>query len=114
LPVKGSRILVLGIAYKKNVDDMRESPSVELMQLLANKGAIVDYSDPYVPVFPTMRKYQFDLQSVELSEAEVKSYDCIVLATNHDCFDYSMIRENAVLIVDTRGHYGQADNIVKA
>jgi UDP-N-acetyl-D-glucosamine dehydrogenase len=114
LPVKGSRILVLGIAYKKNVDDMRESPSVELMQLLANKGAIVDYSDPYVPIFPTMRKYQFDLQSVELSKAVVKSYDCIVLATNHDCFDYSMIKESAALIVDTRGYYGQADNIVKA
>jgi len=114
LPVKGSRILVLGIAYKKNVDDMRESPSVELMQLLANKGAIVDYSDPFVPVFPTMRKYQFDLQSVELSEAVIKSYDCILLATNHDCFDYAMIRENAVLIVDTRGYYEQADNIVKA
>ena len=114
LPVKGSRILVLGIAYKKNVDDMRESPSVELMQLLANKGAIVDYSDPFVPVFPTMRKYQFDLQSVELSKAVIKSYDCILLATNHDCFDYAMIRENAVLIVDTRGYYEQADNIVKA
>ncbi|MDG1818365.1 MAG: nucleotide sugar dehydrogenase [Porticoccaceae bacterium] len=114
LPVKGSRILVLGIAYKKNIDDMRESPSVELMQLLANKGAIVDYSDPFVPVFPRMRKYQFDLQSVELSETVVQSYDCIVLATNHDSFDYSMIRENAALIVDTRGYYKQADNVVKA
>ncbi len=114
LPVKGSRILVLGIAYKKNVDDMRESPSVELMQLLANKGAIVDYSDPFLPAFPAMRKYQFDLQSVELSEAVVQSYDCIVLATNHDSFNYSMIRENAALIVDTRGYYHQADNIVKA
>jgi len=114
LPVKGSRILVLGIAYKKNVDDMRESPSVELMQLLSDKGAQVDYSDPFVPVFPTMRKYQFDLQSVELSEAVIKSYDCILLATNHDCFDYSMIKQNAQLIVDTRGYYEQAENIVKA
>lgn len=114
LPVKGSRILVLGIAYKKNVDDMRESPSVELMQLLANKGALVDYSDPFVPLFPAMRKYQFDLQSVELSQKVVQSYDCVLLATNHDCFDYPMIKENAALIIDTRGFYEQADNIVKA
>ena len=114
LPVKGSRILVLGIAYKKNVDDMRESPSVELMQLLANKGALVDYSDPFVPHFPAMRKYQFDLQSVELSQEVVQSYDCVLLATNHDCFDYPMIKENAALIIDTRGFYEQADNIVKA
>ena len=61
-----------------------------------------------------MRKYQFDLHSVELSEEVIKSYDCILLATNHDCFDYPMIRENAALIVDTRGYYEQAENIIKA
>jgi len=114
LPVKGSRILVLGIAYKKNIDDMRESPSVELMQLLADKGAIIDYADPYVPVFPSMRKYHFELQSIELTESVVASYDCVLLATNHDCFDYPMIEKHAKLIVDTRGCFDQADHIVRA
>ena len=114
LPVKGSRVLVLGIAYKKNIDDMRESPSVELMQLLADKGAIVDYADPYVPIFPSMRKYHFDLQSVELTESVVESYDCVLLATNHDCFDYPMLEKHAQLIVDTRGCFAQADHIVRA
>jgi UDP-N-acetyl-D-glucosamine dehydrogenase len=114
LPVKGSRVLVLGIAYKKNIDDMRESPSVELMQLLANKGAIIDYSDPFVPVFPSMRKYHFELQSIELSESVIASYDCVLLATNHDCFDYPMLEKHAQLIVDTRGCFAQADHIVRA
>ena len=113
--VKGSRILVLGIAYKKNVDDMRESPSVELMQLLVAKGALVDYSDPHVPAFPRMRNYHFDLKSVPLSGRGVAGYDLVLIATNHDAFDYEMIRKNAQLIVDTRGVYPDASShIVKA
>ena len=114
LPVKGSRILVLGIAYKKNVDDMRESPSVELMQLLSDKGAQVDYSDPFVPVFPRCVNISLICNQWSSRRAVIKSYDCILLATNHDCFDYSMIKQNAQLIVDTRGYYEQAENIVKA
>ena len=90
-PLKGSNILVLGIAYKKNVDDMRESPSVELMQLLRSKGAEVSYSDPFFPSFPPMRKHQFCLQSVELTSAKLATFDAIVLATDHDAFDYDMI-----------------------
>ena len=113
--VKGSRILVLGIAYKKNVDDMRESPSVELMALLNSKGAQVDYSDPHVPVFPKMRKYQFELKSVLASAENVHRYDLVLIATNHDAFDYEMIREHAKLIVDTRGVYREAArNVVQA
>jgi len=113
--VKGSRILVLGIAYKKNVDDMRESPSVELMALLASKGANVDYSDPHVPVFPPMRKYKFELKSVPASAENVPRYDLVLIATNHDAFDYEMIRERAQLIVDTRGVYREAaKNVVQA
>jgi len=114
LPIKGSRVLVLGIAYKKNIDDMRESPSVELMQLLADRGALIDYADPYVPVFPPMRKYHFELQSVELTEEMIATYDCVLLATNHDCFDYAMIVKHSRLIVDTRGRFGNAEHIVKA
>jgi UDP-N-acetyl-D-glucosamine dehydrogenase len=103
--INGSRILILGIAYKKNVDDMRESPSVEIMEQLQRHGAIVEYSDMYVPVFPKMRRYSFDLESIKLSKQNIQSYDCIVVATNHDDFDYPMILENAKLIVDTRGMY---------
>lgn len=103
--INGSRILILGIAYKKNVDDMRESPSVEIMEQLQRHGAIVEYSDMYVPVFPKMRRYSFDLESIKLSKENIQSYDCIVVATNHDDFDYPMILENAKLIVDTRGMY---------
>ena len=113
--IKGSRILVLGIAYKKNVDDMRESPAVELMELLEKRGADVQYSDPHVPVFPAMREHRFDLKSVDLTPQGVASYDLLLLATNHDAFDYPMIGKNAKLIVDTRGVYlDPAPNVVKA
>jgi len=113
--IRGSRILVLGIAYKKNVDDMRESPSVELMSLLQAKGARVAYSDPHVPRFPKMRRYAFDLTSEELTPEGLASYDLVLLATDHDRFDYEMIERHARLIVDTRGRYlGHRKNVVKA
>ena len=113
--VKGSKILVLGIAYKKNVDDMRESPAVELMELLTGKGADIAYSDPHVPIFPRMRKHYFDLQSVEITADNVKNYDLLLVATDHAAFDYELIRKNAAVIVDTRGVYSNpAENVVKA
>ena len=113
--LKGSRVLVLGIAYKKNVDDMRESPSVELMEKLVKKGALVEYSDPHVPVFPKMREHYFDLASVELTAESLGHYDCVLLATNHDAFDYDLIRNNATVIIDTRGVYRETfPNVVKA
>jgi UDP-N-acetyl-D-glucosamine dehydrogenase len=113
--VKGSRCLVLGIAYKKNVDDMRESPAVELMELLIRRGAQVHYSDPHVPSFPTMRHHHFDLKSIALTPESVAGYDLVLLATNHDAFDYDMIGGHAKLIVDTRGVYLKpAPNVVKA
>jgi UDP-N-acetyl-D-glucosamine dehydrogenase len=113
--IKNSRILVLGIAYKKNVDDMRESPSVELMELLRDKGALVEYSDPHVPTFPQMREHHFDLSSVPLTAESIASYDLVLLATHHDAFDYALIQEHARLIVDTRGVYQtQFANVVRA
>lgn len=113
--IKNSRILVLGIAYKKNVDDMRESPSVELMELLRDKGAHVEYSDPHVPTFPQMREHHFDLSSVPLTAESIASYDLVLLATNHDAFDYPLIQQHADLIVDTRGVYQtQFANVVRA
>ena len=114
-PVKNSRILILGIAYKKNVDDMRESPSIELIDLLTKKEAIVDYSDPYVPTFPKTRKHHFDLSSIVLTPNSLASYDCVILATNHDAYDYDLIRNHAKLIIDTRGVYKEVDShIIKA
>ena len=106
---------MLGIAYKKNIDDMRESPAVELMELLVARGAKVDYSDMHVPVFPKMREHHFDLSSVTLTPQSIASYDLLLLATNHDSFDYPMIAKHAKLIVDTRGVFSEpADNVVKA
>ena len=111
----GSKILVLGIAYKKNVDDMRESPSVMLMELLRSRGADVQYSDPWVPIFPKMREHSFDLSSVDLTAKVVQSFDCVIVATNHDEFDWQMIKDNADLVVDTRGVYrDKASNVISA
>lgn len=112
--VKGSRILVLGLAYKKNIDDSRESPAVEIMELLQSKGALVDYADPHIPTFPKKRDYHFDLQSTELSAANIASYDCLILATDHDAFQYDFLRQQARLIVDTRGRFGRNSNIISA
>ena len=114
--LNGSSVLVLGLAYKKNVDDMRESPSVVLMERLTDLGATVAYSDPHIPVFPKLREHRhFDLSSTVLTAAEIDKYDCVLLATDHDKFDYALISQNAKLIVDTRGRYLEpADNIVKS
>ncbi|RUO19629.1 UDP-N-acetyl-D-glucosamine dehydrogenase [Aliidiomarina iranensis] len=113
--LKGSRVLVLGIAYKKNVDDMRESPSVEIMELIEAKGAVVAYSDPHVPKFPKMREHNFNLLSVELSEVTLKEFDAVVLATDHDRFDYDEIYAHAQLIIDSRGKYRHVNGkVIKA
>ncbi|MDO6564004.1 nucleotide sugar dehydrogenase [Amphritea sp. 1_MG-2023] len=113
--LKGSRILVLGIAYKKNVDDVRESPSVDIMELLQGKGAIVEYSDPHVHSFPKMREHKFDLHSVRITKESLHGYDAVVLATDHDAFDYDLIAEQSVLLIDTRGKFrATQSNIIKA
>ncbi|WP_159947192.1 nucleotide sugar dehydrogenase [Rhizobium sp. 18065] len=113
--IAGSKILVLGIAYKKNVDDMRESPSVALMERLRDLGAEIAYSDPHIPAFPKMRDHSFDLKSVSLTAETLASYDCVLLATDHDRFDYEMISKHSQLIVDSRGRYLEpSSHIVKA
>ncbi len=113
--LNGSKVLVLGISYKKNVDDMRESPAVAIMEILRAKGAKVSYTDPHVPVFPKMREHKFDLRSVPLTVENIRKADCVLVATNHDKFDYRMILKRAKLIVDTRGVYTKpAKNVVKA
>ena len=105
---------MLGIAYKKNVDDMRESPSVELMELLKAKGADVAYSDPFFQSFPHMRKHRFELQSVELTAASVAYFDVVLLATDHDAFDYDLISSHSQLLIDSRGRFAPGAHIVRA
>jgi UDP-N-acetyl-D-glucosamine dehydrogenase len=113
--IKGSRILVLGVAYKKDVDDMRESPSIKLMEILRDKGAEVSYSDPHVPVFPKMRNHYFALESTSLTVENIASYDLVLLATNHSAFDYELIQKHANVIVDTRGVYWERrPNVIKS
>lgn len=113
--LKGSRILALGIAYKRDVDDMRESPSVFVMEHLRDRGAIVNYSDPNVPIFPKMREHHFDLASIPLTPETLASHDAVVLLTDHSAFDYGAILKHAKLVVDTRGKYRMvADHLVKA
>jgi UDP-N-acetyl-D-glucosamine dehydrogenase len=108
-------VLVLGIAYKKNVDDTRESPAVEIMELLRERGAEVAYSDPYVAKFPRMREHRFELTSVALDAKSLTGFDAVLLATDHDSFDYALIGAHAKLLVDTRGRFRKPqDNVVKA
>lgn len=100
--LKGAKILILGAAYKKNVDDMRESPTLKLIDILDNKGANVDYNDPFIPIMPKVRKYQFDMQSVDLTAENIKEYDAVLISTAHDSYDYEMILAHAALVIDTR------------
>ncbi|HEY3246318.1 MAG TPA: nucleotide sugar dehydrogenase [Phycisphaerae bacterium] len=101
-PIKGSKILVLGLAYKKNVDDIRESPSIELIEMLRERGAQVDYNDPFVPKTPKQREHNLGMTSRELSEALLREYDCVLIATDHSAYDYPWIVRHAQLVVDTR------------
>lgn len=101
--VKGSKILLLGVAYKKDVDDLRESPSLKLLELLSARGAVLDYNDPYFPALHKMRHYDFsNMKSVELSGERLASYDCVLIATDHTSYDYEAIVRNSKLVVDTR------------
>jgi UDP-N-acetyl-D-glucosamine dehydrogenase len=100
--LNGSRILMLGIAYKKDVDDLRESPSLKLIELLRERGALVEYNDPYIPRLHRTRKYDFPLESVPLDPARLASYDCVLIATDHSCYDYQAIVNHASLVIDTR------------
>ncbi len=116
--LKGSKVLILGAAYKKNVDDIRESPSLKLIEILREKGAEVDYSDTYVPKLHPTRKYNYNMRSIELTKENINSYDLILLSTDHDSFDYEFISENAKLILDTRNAFRKnnvfTDNVVFA
>jgi len=101
--LKGSRILLLGVAYKKDVDDLRESPSLKLLELLTARGATLDYNDPYFPALHKMRHYDFShMRSTGLTPQALGSYDCVLIATDHTSYDYDAIVDASKLVVDTR------------
>ena len=106
-PLKGAKILILGLAYKKDVDDVRESPSVVLIELLKKLGAKVDYHDPHIPAAKPMREHNIThMKSVALTPANLKHYDCVLISTDHSTVDYDLVCEHAQLVVDTRNATG--------
>jgi UDP-N-acetyl-D-glucosamine dehydrogenase len=101
--LKGSRVLLLGVAYKKDVDDLRESPSLKLLELLTSRGAILDYNDPYFPALFKMRHYDYShMRSVNLTPQQLAGYDCVLIATDHSSYDYEALVRDSKLVVDTR------------
>ena len=116
--LRGAKVLIIGIAYKPNIDDIRESPAAEIIELLIQSGAKVSYHDPHMPHFPGMRKYDIELDSVELTKDAIEASDCVLIVTNHDAIDYELIGRHANLIVDTRnamdGLKGITAKVVKA
>ncbi len=112
--LNGSKILILGMAYKKNVDDVRESPSLKIYELLKERGASVDYYDPYVKRTGRHRKYpDLEIESIEYSKEKISNYDLVLLLTDHDVFKYEEILENAKLIFDTRNAFPCSDKVYK-
>ncbi|HQU45570.1 MAG TPA: UDP binding domain-containing protein, partial [Pirellulales bacterium] len=102
-PVKGSKVCLLGVAYKKDVDDPRESPSFVLMELLLARGAVLSYNDPHVPELPGMRHHRLPaMQSTALSAEFLAGQDCVLIATNHSAYDYEFIVRHSPLVIDTR------------
>lgn len=116
--LNGSKILILGASYKKDIDDMRESPSLKLIEILREKGAKVDYNDPYVPKLPKTRKYQYDMVSVDLTKNNLAKYDLVLLSTDHSDYNYKFINSASKLLLDTRNAFEKAgvksDKIYKA
>jgi len=100
--LKNSKILILGMAYKKDSDDIRESPSLELIEILERKGADVSYNDPYIPRIPKMRRHQITKTSVEITKKNLRRFDAVLISTDHTCYDYKFILQNSKMIVDTR------------
>jgi UDP-N-acetyl-D-glucosamine dehydrogenase len=115
-----STVLILGVAYKKNVDDMRESPSLKLMELIEARGARVDYHDPYVPELPATRRHAplAGRRSVALTPESLSAYDAVLIATDHDSVDYRHVVQHGRLVVDTRNACARAgiidSKIIKA
>ena len=112
--INNSNILILGISYKKNVDDIRESPALEIIKLFLNHNANVHYSDPFFPEFPKSRSLVFESKSVEINKQNLNKFDLALLITNHDSFNYDLIHKESNLIVDTRGIYKASSKVILA
>ena len=113
--LSNSKVLVMGLSYKKNIGDPRESPAMAILDLLTQGGAKVSYTDPFFPTFPLMKNHSYSMSSVNLTETAIRSFDSVLLVTDHDCFDYELVQLHAQLIVDTRGRYRElSDQIVRA
>ena len=112
--LRGSSVLIIGIAYKPDIDDIRESPAAEIVELLQARGVDVSYHDPLVAKFPSMRRYQIELDSVDLDRAALEAADCVLIVTNHRQIDYALIGEHADLVVDTRNAMAAIEGGVKA
>jgi len=110
----GAKVLILGVTYKKNVDDVRETPAFKIMKLLLEKNAQVDYHDPYVPQLTQTKDCDFEMSSVALCKENLVDYDLIILLTDHDVFDYDLIENNSKFIIDTRGRFKISKNIIRA
>jgi UDP-N-acetyl-D-glucosamine dehydrogenase len=100
--IKGAKILILGVAYKKDMDDARETPALSIMELLRKKGAVLFYHDPYIPILPRFRKHYFELKSAPLTKQLLQRIDVAVVVTDHSCIDYAWVVKHAPLIIDTR------------
>ena len=100
--INGSKVLVLGLAYKKDIDDRRESPSLKLMEIINDKGGEADYHDPFIPVLGKMRHYDFEKESVPLTAENLAKYDAVLISTDHSVFNYDFVVQHAKLVVDTR------------
>jgi UDP-N-acetyl-D-glucosamine dehydrogenase len=112
--VNGSKILFLGVAYKPNIDDERESPALEIMDITARKGGVVSYNDPHIPRVQTHYSASIgeSYLSVDLTAETLQNADCVVLTTNHNAFDLEFIKENAKLIVDMRNMIKESSDTV--
>ena len=114
--LKNSRILLLGLAYKKNVDDTRESVTFKIMELLEEKGAVTDYNDPYIPIIKPTRKYKKFTGKKSIPLKKINEYDCVVILTDHTFYDFKAIEEHSSIIVDTQNACGKikSDKVIKA
>jgi UDP-N-acetyl-D-glucosamine dehydrogenase len=109
--LKGARVLIIGVAYKPDVDDMRETPAAEIVELLVQRGCVVEYHDPHVPQFPIMRRHRLDLSSVPLTAEKLAAADAVVIVTDHRMVDWTLIGQHARLVVDSRNAMSRAKGV---
>jgi len=111
--LKNKKILIIGVAYKKNIDDCRESPSIAIISELIRKGSKVSYHDPFVKIFPTTRKHNINLKSIDINKSNLKEFDCVMISTDHDNIDYNLIKRHSKIIFDSRGVWSPDDKIIR-